>query len=130
MLISITQVTQSKATVCGQVVSREYAENILLPMLVSQCGTLYGRQIEVIKAFTEAGLSTSACPEATQRFHQDRHEKAQERARAQAEAQWHAERCYEPTAREIAQAKADRESRAAAIRTHANQLLAARRSSF
>ncbi|MBF7143869.1 MULTISPECIES: hypothetical protein [Pseudomonas] len=130
MLINITRVTKTEATVCGQVVTREYAEAILLPMLVSQCGTLYGRQIEIIKAFTEAGLSTSACPEATKRFRQDQQEKAQERARAQAEAQWHAERCYEPTERELAQAKADREASAAAIRAYGEQIRAARRSSY
>jgi len=130
MLINITRVTKTEATVCGQVVTRVYAEAILLPMLVSQCGTLYGRQIEIIKAFTEAGLSTSACPEATKRFRQDQYEKDQERARMQAEANKHAERCYEPTQREIAQAKQDRENREAAIRAHGQAILAARRNGY
>lgn len=128
MQISITNVTKSEATVCGQVVTREYAEAILLPILVSQCGTLYGRQMEVIKAFTEAGLNTGACPEATQRYRHNQYEKAAERARLQAEADAHAERLRVPTERELAKAKQDREATARAYREHGESIRAASRS--
>lgn len=129
MNINITKVLKNEVTVEGQTLGREYVENIMLPMLVAQCGTVKGRQFEIVKAFDEAGLSLQAIPDVAREYRQDKYEKAQERARLQAEADAHAERCREATPREIAQAKADREARAAAIREHARTILAARRTS-
>lgn len=129
MNISITKVLKNEVTVSGQTLGREYVENIMLPMLVAQCGTVKGRQFEIVKAFDEAGLSLQAIPDVAREYRQDKYEKAQERARLQAEADAHAERCREATPREIAQAKADREARAAAIREHGATIMAARRTS-
>ncbi|MFV3380349.1 DUF6971 family protein [Pseudomonas sp. NY15354] len=128
MQINITKVLKNEVTVSGQTLSREYVENIMLPMLVAQCGAVKGRQFEIVKAFDEAGLSLQAIPDVAREYRQDQCEKAQERARQQAEANAYAERCREWTPREIAQAKADREARAAAIREHGARIRAASRS--
>ncbi len=127
MQIKITKVLKNEVTVCGQTLTREYAENIMLPMLVAQCGTVKGRQFEVVKAFDEAGLSLAAVPEVAREYASDKVEKAREQARRQAEADAHAERFREWTPRELAQAKADKEARAAAIREQGERVRAANR---
>lgn len=127
MKITITKVLKNEVTVSGQTLNREYVENIMLPMLVAQCGTLKGRQFEIVKTFDEAGLSLQAIPDIARDYRQDQYQKAQQRARLQAEANAHAERCREWSPREIAQAKADREARAAAIREQSERIRAASR---
>ena len=129
MKITITNVLKDEVTVSGQTMSREYVENIMLPMLVAQCGTVRGRQFEIVKAFDEAGLSLSAIPDVAREYRQDQYAKAQERARQQAEANANAERCREWSPRELAQVKADREARAAAIREQGERIRAASRNS-
>ena len=54
------------------------------------------------------------------------HAQTAEREKLQREADERAERLREPTPRELAQAKADKEERAAAHRAHAQKILAAR----
>jgi hypothetical protein len=129
MNITITKVLKNEVTVSGQTLSREYVEAIMLPMLVAQCGTVRGRQFEIVKAFDEAGLSLKAIPDVAREYASDKSEKAREKARQQAEANAHAERCRIDTPREIAQAKALREERAASIRAQSAKVLAARKSS-
>ncbi|MDT9674838.1 hypothetical protein F6R97_09500 [Pseudomonas sp. JV414] len=127
MQISITNVLKNEVTVSGQTLSREYVENIMLPLLMAQCGRNNSAKFEVVKAFDEAGLSLSAIPEVAREYRQDQHVKATQRARQQAEANAHAERCRIHTPREIAQAKADREARAAAIREQSAKVLGSSR---
>jgi hypothetical protein len=129
MKIIITKVLKNEVTVSGQTLSREYVESVMLPMLVAQCGTVKGRQFEIVKAFEEAGLSLAAIPEVAREYRQDQALKAAERARLQAEAKAHAERCRVHTPRELAQAKAEREAKAAAIREQGARIRAASRSS-
>jgi hypothetical protein len=129
MKITITQVLKNEVTVSGQTLSREYVENIMLPMLVAQCATVRARQFEIVKAFDEAGLSLSAIPEVAREYAIDNAQKTHERLRQQAEANAHAERFYEPTPRELAQLKADRAARAAAIREQGERIRAASRNS-
>ena len=129
MQITITKVLKDEVTVSGQTLSREYVENIMLPMLVAQCATVQSRKFEIVKVFDEAGLSLSAIPDVAREYRQDQHAKASERARQQREADAHAERCRVATPRELAQAKADREARAAAIREQGDQVRAASRNS-
>jgi hypothetical protein len=126
MQIQITNVLKDEVTVSGQTLSREYVENIMLPMLVAQCATIQSRKFEIVKVFAEAGLSLDAVPEAAREYAIDKSEKARLRLRQQAEANAHAERLREATPRELAQAKADKEARAAAIREHGAKILAAR----
>lgn len=126
MQIQITNVLKNEVTVSGQTMSREHVENIMLPMLVAQCATIQSRKLEIVKVFAEAGLSLDAVPEAAREYAIDKSEKARLRLRQQAEADAHAERCRVATPRELAQAKADREERAAAHRAHAQKILAAR----
>lgn len=128
MKITITKVLKSEVTVSGQTLNREYVENIMLPMLVAQCGTVKGQQFEIVKAFDEAGLSLQAIPVVAREYRQHQYEDAQEKARKQTEADAHAERCREYTPREIAQAKQEREARAAAIKEHGMRIRAASRS--
>ena len=129
MKITITKVLKNEVTVSGQTLSREYVENIMLPMLVAQCATVQGRKFEIVKIFDEAGLSLSAIPDVAREYRQDQYAKAQERARQQAEANANAERCREWSPRELAQVKAEREARAAAIREHGERIRAASRNS-
>ena len=125
MKITITKVLKNEVTISGQTMSREYVEGIMLPILVAQCGTVRDRQFEIVKAFDEAGLSLSAIPEVAREYT----EKASERLRQQAEAKAHAERCRVDTPRELAQARADKEARAAAIREQGDRIRAASRNS-
>ncbi|MBD9599718.1 hypothetical protein IB252_07805 [Pseudomonas sp. PDM10] len=129
MKITITNVLKNEVTVSGQALSREYVENIMLPMLVAQCATVISRKFEIVKAFDEAGLSLAAIPEVAREYAIDKSEKARLRLRQQAEADAHAERLREATPRELAQAKADREARAAAIREQGYRVRAASRNS-
>ena len=129
MKITITNVLKNEVTVSGQTLSREYVENIMLPMLVAQCATVISRKFEIVNAFDEAGLSLAAIPEVAREYAIDKSEKARERLRKQAEANAHAERLREATPRELAQAKADREARAAAIREQGERVRAASRNS-
>lgn len=55
--------------------SRDYVENIMLPMLVAQCDFVKGRHIEIVKSFDEARLSLAATPDVAQEYLQDRHAK-------------------------------------------------------
>ena len=127
MKITITKVLKNEVTVSGLTLNREYVENIMLPMLVAQCGTVKGSQFEIVKAFDEAGLSLQAIPVVAREYRQHLYQEAQEKADKEAEARWHAERCREHTPREIAQAKAEKEARAAAIREHGARIRAASR---
>ncbi|MCI0993452.1 hypothetical protein [Pseudomonas corrugata] len=129
MNITITKVLKTEVTVSGQTLSREYVENVMLPMLMTQCGRNNGAKFGVIKAFDEAGLSLKAIQEDAQTYFLTKREEADRKARLQAEVNAHAERCREHTPREIAQAKADREARNAAIREHGAKIMAARRTS-
>lgn len=129
MLINITNVLKNEVTISGQTLSREYAEAIMLPMLVAQCATVQSRKFEIVKTFDEAGLSLAAIPEVARDYAIDKAEKARERLRQQAEANDHAERLREWTPRELAQAKANREARAADIREQGNRVRAASRNS-
>lgn len=127
MQITITNVLKDEVTVSGQTLRREYVENIMLPMLVAQCATVQSRKLEIVKVFAEAGLSLDAVPDAAREYAIDKSEKARLRLRQQAEADAHAERCRVATPRELAQAKADREARAAAIREQSAKVLGSSR---
>jgi hypothetical protein len=129
MKITITNVLKNEVTVSGQTLSREYVENIMLPMLVAQCATVQSRKFEIVKVFDEAGLSLAAIPEVAREYAIEKSEKARLRLRQQAEADAHAERLREATPRELAQAKADKEARAAAIREQGDRVRAASRNS-
>ena len=127
MQINITNVLKDEVTVSGQTLRREYVENIMLPMLIAQCATVQSRKLEIVRVFAEAGLSLDAVPEAAREYAIDKSEKARMRLRQQAEADAHAERCRVATPRELAQAKADKEARAAAIREQSAKVRASSR---
>jgi hypothetical protein len=126
MQINITKVLKDEVTVSGQNLNREYVENIMLPMLMAQCGRNNGTKFGVIKAFDEAGLSLKAISEDAQVYFLTKREEQAKRDQGQREANAHAERLREATPRELAQAKAEREARAAAIREHFASLRAAK----
>ena len=126
MKITITKVLKNEVTVSGQTLSREYVENVMLPLLMAQCGRNNGAKFGVIKAFDEAGLSLKAIQEDALTYFETRRAQKAEREKLQREADERAERLREPTPRELAQAKADKEERAAAHRAHAQKILAAR----
>lgn len=127
MKITITNVLKNEVTVSGQPLKREYVENVLLPSLMAQCGRNNGAKFGVIQAFDEAGLSLKAIQEDAQVYFMTKREEQAKREQAQREADAHAERLREATPREIAQAKAEREARAAAIREQGVRVRAASR---
>ncbi|MNF88583.1 hypothetical protein D3C85_727380 [compost metagenome] len=129
MLITITNVLKNEVTVSGQPLSREYVENVMLPLLMAQCGRNNGTKFGVIKAFDEAGLSLKAIPEDAQTYFLTKREQKEAHEKAQREAAAHAERLREWTPRELAQAKADREAYAASVREHGARVKAASRNS-
>jgi len=126
MNITITKVLKNEVTVSGQTLNREYVESVMLPLLMAQCGRNNGTKFGVIKAFEEAGLSLKAIQEDAQVYFMTKREQKETREQLQREADERAERLRERTPRELAQAKADREARAAAIREQAQKVLAAR----
>ncbi|MCO2186077.1 hypothetical protein FA385_17395 [Pseudomonas aeruginosa] len=126
MNITITKVLKNEVTVSGQTLSREYVENVMLPLLMAQCGRNNGAKFGVVKAFDEAGLSLKAIQEDALTYFETKRQEVERKAREQREANERAERFREPTPRELAQAKADKEERAAAHRAHAQKILAAR----
>lgn len=127
MNITITNVLKDEVTVSGQTLGREYVENVMLPMLMAQCGRNNGAKFGVIKAFDDAGLSLKTIQEDAQVYFMTKRQEAAQKAREQQEANERAERLREWSPRELAQAKADKEERAAAIRAHGQQIMAARR---
>jgi len=127
MNITITKVLKDEVTVCGQPLKREYVENALLPSWMAQCGRNNATKFSVIKACEEAGLSLKAIQEDAQVYFMTKRQEADRKAREQREADERAERLREWTPRELAQAKADKEARAAAIREHGAKIMAARR---
>ena len=126
MNITITKVLKDDVTVSGQSLKREYVENVMLPLLMAQCGRNNGAKFGVIKAFDEAGLSLKAISEDAVTYFETKRQEADRKAREQREANERYERLREPTPRELAQAKADRDARAAAISAHAQKILGAR----
>lgn len=128
MNITITNVLKDEVTVSGQPLKREYVENVMLPLLMAQCGRNNGAKFGVIKAFEEAGLSLKAIQEDALTYFETKRQEVERKAREQREANERAERLREPTPRELAQAKADREAKVAAILAHGQQIMAARRS--
>ena len=124
--MNITKVLKNEVTVSGQTLNREYVENVMLPLLMAQCGRNNGAKFGVIKAFDEAGLSLKAIQEDAVTYFETKRVQKAEREKLQREADERAERLREPTPRELAQAKADKEERAAAHRAHAQKILAAR----
>lgn len=129
MNITITKVLKDDVTVSGQSLKREYVENVMLPMLMAQCGRNNGAKFGVIKAFDEAGLSLKAIQEDALTYFETKRQEADRKAREQREANERAERLREHTPRELAQAKADKEARAAAIKEHGARIRAASRNS-
>ncbi|MBI6768405.1 hypothetical protein YA0059_17055 [Pseudomonas syringae] len=127
MKITITEVLKNEVTVSGQTLNREYVESIMLPLLMAQCGRNNGAKFSVIQAFDEAGLSLKAIQEDAQVYFMTKRQEADRKAREQREANEHAERLRELTPRELAQAKADKEARAAAIREQGARVRAASR---
>jgi predicted RNA-binding protein with RPS1 domain len=126
MNITITKVLKNEVTVSGQTLAREYVENVMLPLLMAQCGRNNGSKFAVIKAFDEAGLSLKAIQEDAQTYFLTKRDEQAKREQAQREVDAHAERLREWTPRELAQAKAEREAYAASVRAHFASVRAAK----
>lgn len=118
MNITITNVLKDEVTVSGQPLKRDYVENLLLPSLMAQYVRNTSVKFGIIKAFDEAGLSLKAIQEDALTYFETKREQKAEREKLQREADERAERLREHTPREIAQAKADRDAKANAIKEH------------
>lgn len=122
MNIEITAVTQAKVTINGQALAREYAESILLPLMVAAQGKNSPAILKVAQAFATAGLSLKTVPAANGAYQTHLAEQAQLEARRKAEAEADYQRCRVPTAQEIAEKKAKRLREAQAVREHAERI--------
>jgi hypothetical protein len=118
MTISITNVTPKSVELYGQTLTRQYAELIMLPLLVSQAGKDRVKVTKVAKAFEDAGLSLSAVPDASRFLFEQRQEQAEAERQRQVLAQDAVNRVQPLTQREIAEKRQERERKAAQIRAH------------
>ena len=98
MKININAVTPNTVDIHGQTLAREYAERVLLPLLVASKGENHSGIIQVVQAFVEADLSLEAVPHASLIYQGHLYQQSQEKARLAAEAAANAERCREPSA--------------------------------
>lgn len=121
--------TKNEVTLNGQKLAQEYAETILLPLMIHQAGQNDVRKFRVVAAFDEAGLSLEAIPEVAHAYRRHLMELERERERAAQTMREAHERMRQPTAREIAEKKAERARRDAEIRAHGERVRAASRSS-
>lgn len=126
MNITVSNVTPETVSIHGQTLAREYAELVLLPLLVAAEGQNHPAIVKVAEAFATAGLSLEGSPEASRLYRSHQHQQRVEQERLKAEAQEHARRCHVPTPQEIAQQIAERERKAREIREHGERLRAAR----
>lgn len=121
--------TPDRLEVQGQVVSREYAEGVLLAGLLAMAGKNDTKVTEIVRQYRDAGLSTVAFPVETRRaFTVFAREEQQESTRA-AEAAWFAERAKEqvpPTPLEAARKRAVKETQNERIRRMGQETRAAR----
>lgn len=129
MNITITNVLKDDVTVSGQSFKREYVENVMLPLLMAQCGRNNAAKFGVIKAFDEAGLSLKAIPEDAVTYVETKRQEADRKAREQREVDAYAASLRPMSDREWEQLKADRRAKAAAIRAHGERSRAASRNS-
>lgn len=115
----IQNVTADSVEVSGQPLTRSYAETIMLPMLITGCAKDFTKAAVILKQFHAAGLSLKACPSTQLNyFFQSLETERQAQAQRQRDAEAHAARCAPVTMKDIAQRKAEREAKAAAIRAH------------
>ncbi|MAX93466.1 MAG: hypothetical protein CMK99_22490 [Pseudomonas sp.] len=126
MKITVSNVTPETVCIHGQTLAREYAELVLLPLLVAAEGQNHPAIVKVADAFATAGLSLEGSPEASRLYRSHQHQQRVEQERLKAEAEAHARRCHVPTPQEIAQQIAERERKAREIREHGERLRAAR----
>ena len=126
MQLNIQNVTPETAEVQGQTVTRAFAEGVMLSGLIAGAGKNDAKQGAIIEQYLNAGLDTSAFPEATSKVHRSRAAAERHHQEQLAEAKRHTERFASystPSALEVARRKAKRElqeqqmrARGAAIR--------------
>lgn len=129
MNITITKVLKNEVTLSGQPLNREYVENVMLPLLMAQCGRNNDAKFGVIKAFDEAGLSLKAIQEDALTYFESKRKQQAAREQAQREADAYAASLRLMSDREWEQLKADRRAKAEAIRAHGERMRAASRNS-
>ena len=69
MQLNIQNVTPETAEVQGQTVTRAFAEGVMLSGLIAGAGKNDAKQGAIIEQYLNAGLDTSAFPEATSKVH-------------------------------------------------------------
>jgi hypothetical protein len=117
--LNIQKVTNETVEVSGQPLARAYAETVMLPMLIAGCAQDFSKSNVILEQFDSAGLCLKAAPSMQlNRFYMVREEQAQAAARRQRDADDHAARCLVPTIKDIATKKAEREAKAASVRSH------------
>lgn len=127
MKLNIENVTDSSVTVNAQPLARPYVEEVLFPLMVATQGQNETKVVHIAEAFDAAGLSLAAAPSALRTLREYQQEQRIREEKARQEAAWHEERCRIPTLEEIAQKRAERASRDAAIRAHGERIRAANR---
>ncbi|MBF6039511.1 hypothetical protein H8F22_11580 [Pseudomonas sp. P154a] len=121
--------TPDRLEVQGQVVSREYAEGVMLAGLFAMAGKNDIKVTEIVRQYRDAGLSTTAFPVETRRALMVLAKEDQQEATRVAEATWFAERAKEqvpPTPLEAARKRAERDAQSERIRRMGQETRAAR----
>jgi len=126
MKFNITDVTPETVCIHGQTLAREYAEVVLLNLMVAAMGNNHSGIVTIAETFVAAGLSLEAHPKALRLYNEHLSEIAAEEARALQEAQAHAARCRVETPQEIAEYHAEKARRTREIREHGQRMRAAR----
>lgn len=114
MQLNIQKVTPETVEVQGQVVSRAYAEGVMLATLIATAGTNKPAQEAIVSQYLDAGLSAGAFPAIVRAIETRKLVAKREQAERIAEAKAHAERCksYEGgSALDVARRRAARETR-------------------
>lgn len=119
MNLNIQKVAPETVEVQGQVVTRAFAEGVMLSGLIAGAGTNKAAQEAIVVQYLDAGLSAAAFPAIVRSIASRKARETREQAERIAEANAHAERCksYQGISDlEVARRSAAREAREKKIR--------------
>ncbi|NBB34170.1 hypothetical protein [Pseudomonas sp. BC115LW] len=128
MNLNIQNVTPETVEVQGQIVTRAFAEGVMLSGLIAGAGKNDAALEVIVKQYLDAGLIADAFPAVVRAVRSREAHAAAERERQLAEARAHAERVASyttPTALEVARRRAKREALAAEHRARGAAIRAA-----
>ena len=127
MQLNIQKVTPETVEVQGQVVSRAYAEGVMLATLIATAGSNKPAQEAIVSQYLDAGLSAAAFPAIVRSIEARKLAAEREHAERLKDAREHAERVksYESTPLDEARRRAKRQVREDQYRAMGNAIRSA-----